>query len=305
MREPKESKVEGARGQRTLGDALELMASPPPAVVAINEVLGRSPIDLSQLGLISEAHPDATMQILKLCNSSIFSLSRPVSSLEQATISLGADPLRTLGLAWGLVERVGKYLPPVEARPFWQHSLTAALLCERIAAWMGFPLTEAYLAGFLHDIGRVPLLMAFGKEMRRPGGRFSGAGEATEIESREFGVNHCELGRRIALAWQFPDPFVEVFGRHHEPAQETDEPELLCIVRAAEGLCSGRVPTLTATTNLPFTGGEEPHRVLSSCMPHLDMAEGASLAEILEFEFLQAAQWLNLGAKPFSGSLVR
>lgn len=288
-----------------MGEALELMASPPPAVTAINEVLGSSPIDLKRLGLISDSYPEASQQILQLCNSSIFSLSRPVSSLEQATISLGADPLRTLSLAWGLVERVGRYLPPATAQPFWQHSLTAALVCERMAAWMGYPLTEAYLAGFLHDIGRVPLLMAFGPEIQRPGSGLGSAGESTESESRQFGTNHCELGRRIALAWQFPDPFAEVLGRHHEPAQEADEPELLCIVRAAENFCSGQVPAPATGATLPFGGWEEPHRALSSCLPHLDMAEGVSLAEILEFEFLQAAQWLNLGAKPFSRSLVR
>ncbi|HEY6293003.1 MAG TPA: HDOD domain-containing protein [Terriglobia bacterium] len=288
-----------------MSDALEVMASPPPAVAAMNEVLGSSPIDLKRLSSISRSYPDPTMQILKLCNSSIFSLSRPISSLEQATVSLGAAPLRTLGLAWGLVERVGRYLPPVAAQPFWQHSLTAALLSERIAAWTGYPLTEAYLAGFLHDIGRVPLLMAFGRDIQRPEGGFGSNGETTEIETREFGADHCELGRRIGLAWQFSDLFIEVFGRHHEPAGETDEPELLCIVRAAESFCSGRVSAFGNTAALHLGGRGDRHRALSSCMPHLDIAEGASLAEILEFEFLQAAQWLKLGAsKPFSQDLI-
>jgi HD-like signal output (HDOD) protein len=297
MREREEFRVNGTAGEHTLDAALQAMSTPPPAIVALNDVLGTSPIDLLQLGIVSRSYPAAAAQILKLCNSSIFCLPYPASSLEQAVVSLGAEVLRTLGLAWGLVELAGKYLPPVQAQAFWQHGLTLALLSERIAERMDYPVAEAYLAGFLHDIGRVPMLMAAAAE--KPSSDF--ASESPEIEVRNFGVHHGELGRRIGIAWGFSEPFVEVFSRHHGCDEITEEIELVRIVSAAERFCSRQVAGDEVLSGIhPGRNGQ----LLDACFPGLEMAESMSLAEVLEFEFLQSAQRLKLGAsKHFSPAL--
>jgi HD-like signal output (HDOD) protein len=307
MRACEEFKANQAPGAYTLEAALQLMSTPSPTIVALNGVLGTSPIDLLQLGSIGRSHPGAAMQILKLCNSSIFRLSRPVSSLEQAVVSLGAEVLRNLGLAWGLVELAGKYLPPIQAQAFWQHGLTLALLSERIAERMDYPVAEAYLAGFLHDVGRVPLLMAATPGKQRSITDLTSAGESPAIEVQDFGVDHCELGRRIGVAWSFSEPFVEVFSRHHRSDETSEEIELVRIVGAAERFCS-RQATAAGSQDLspkahPGRSGRN-YQVFNACLPDLEMVESMSLAEVLEFEFLQSAQRLKLGAsKRFSPAL--
>lgn len=313
MRESEAIKSKLDRGASALSTALEVMATPPPAAMALNEVLGAGPIDLHRLSSVGRSYAGPTAQILQLCNASIFSLSHPVASLEQAVIALGAGVVRTLGLAWGLVDLVGKHLPPAEAQPFWQHSLTTALLSERIAGWVDYPITEAYLAGFLHDIGRVPLLMAAAQTQKRLAFR-KFAREATGLEMRQFGVDHCELGRQLGIAWGFPDLLVDVFGQHHELSYDAAEPELVRIVAMAERFCSrqaavsGSAETFhLQTEHTPLADPDEQSRncaTPNAYFPHLDIAEGGSLAEALEFEFLQAAQWLRFGAltKP-SGTL--
>jgi len=294
MREREEFKVNGTAGGQTLEAALRVMSTPPPAIVALNDVLGTSPIDLLQLGSIGRSYPAAAAQILKLCNSSIFCLPYPASTLEQAVVSLGAEVLRTLGLAWGLVELAGKYLPPAQAQAFWQHSLTLALLSERIAERMDYPVAEAYLAGFLHDIGRVPMLMAAAPG--KPNSDF--ASESLEIEVRDFGAHHGELGRRIGIAWSFSESFVEVFSRHHGCDEITEEIELVRIVSAAERFCSRQA---AGDDDLRGVHPGRNGQLLDACFPGLEMAESMSLAEVLEFEFLQSAQRLNLGtSKNFS-----
>ena len=304
MRECEELKVNTKPGAYTLESALQVLSTPPPAIVALNDVLGTSPIDLLRLGSVGRSYPQAAAQILKLCNSSIFCLSYPASNLEQAVVSLGAEVLRTLGLAWGLVELAGKYLPRTQAQAFWQHGLTLALLSERIAERMDYPVAEAYLAGFLHDIGRVPILMAATPGKRSCTTNFLRGGESPEIEVQDFGVDHCELGRRIGLAWNFSEPFVEVFGRHHGSDETAEGAELVRIVSAAERFCSRQA---TGAGSEVLSCGVHPgrrgrnYKVLNACLPDLEMAESMSLAEVLEFEFLQSAQRLKLGAsKRFS-----
>lgn len=297
MRECEEFEVSSASGADALETALKVMSTPPSAVSALNHVLGASPIDLLQLGGVGRCHPGATTQILKLCNSSIFRLSHPVSNLEQAVVSLGAEVLRTLGLAWGLVDLAGKYLPASQAQAFWQHGLTLALLSERIAERMDYPVTEAYLAGFLHDIGRIPILMAAGPGYPGCVTDLTGAAEYPEIEICEFGADHCDLGRRIGISWDFSNSLVEVFGRHHRPDEMAEDIELVRIVSAAERFCS-RQPAVGSEDLFRSTHdgrSARSHHVLNACFPDLETAESLSLAEVLEFEFLQSAQRLKLG----------
>jgi HD-like signal output (HDOD) protein len=296
MREREEFKVNGTSGVYTLETALQAMSTPPPAIIALNDVLGTSPIDLVQLGGIARSYPTAAAQILRLCNSSIFCSPCPASSLEQAVVSLGAEVLRTLGLAWGLVELAGKYLSPVQAQAFWQHGLTMALLSERIAERMDYPVAEAYLAGFLHDIGRVPMLMAATPGKASSTSDFASTGESPEIEVRDFGVHHGELGRHIGIAWSFSEPFVEVFNRHHGCDELTEEVELVRIVSAAERFCSRQAvedEDLSCAVHSGRSGRNG--QLFNTCFPGLEMTESMSLAEVLEFEFLQSAQRLKLG----------
>ena len=303
MRECEEFKVKPAPGADTLEAALQAMCTPPPAIVALNDVLETSPIDLLQLGRVARSYPAATTQIVRLCNSSIFRLSRPVCSLEQVVVSLGAEVLRTLGLAWGLVELAGKYLPPVQAQAFWQHGLTLALLSERIAERMDYPVAEAYLAGFLHDVGRIPLLMAAAPDQRSCLIDSTNDGDCPEIELQNFGVDHCELGERVGIAWGFSEPFVEVFSRHHRSDETAEETELVRIVSAGERFCA-QAASGSQDVYHRIHRGRNGKRLqpFNTCLPDLEMAESLSLAEILEFEFLQAAQRLRLGAE-FSAAL--
>jgi putative nucleotidyltransferase with HDIG domain len=253
----------------------------------MNEILRRSPVDLRQLGSVGRAFPELLAQMLKLGNASIFNLERPVSSLEQAAVSLGAHVLRSLGLASALVDRVRKSLPVSLAQPFWQHSLSVALLSERIAAWRGYAPAEAYLAGLLHDTGRVPLLIALADQCRERRGGALCTRESIEGETQEFGIDHCELGLRIGSLWGFPEILAEVLHRHHGIHVETEERELVRIVGTAEALCAtgGGSSPLAAKGRLEYF-----REVLNLGLPDLDRDERANLAEALELEFLFAAQ---------------
>ncbi len=53
-----------------------------------------------------------------------------------------------------------------DLRGFWHHSLSAAVMAREIAEKMRYPhVEEAYLAGLLHDVGRLALLAAAPQSM--------------------------------------------------------------------------------------------------------------------------------------------
>jgi HD-like signal output (HDOD) protein len=171
--------------------------------------------------------------------------------------------------------------------------LTVALLSERIAERMDYPVAEAYLAGFLHDVGRIPMLIANAPEKQDFAIGLSAA-ESPDTESCEFGIDHCELGRRIGNSWGFSEAFVEVFGGHHGGEETNEESELVRIVSAAERFCSRQAMAGKDSSHRLQSGRN--HQLLNVCLPDLGTTESMSLAEALEFEFLHAAQRLEFGA---------
>jgi len=226
-------------------------------------------------------------------------MAEPVESLEQATILLGAEVLMTLSLAWGVVEVVGCSLSMAAAQAFWQHGFTVALLSERIAARARYPVIEAHLAGVLHDIGRVPLLMIFENE-KWDATAFLKTPESPQAEAQRFSVDHCELGRRIGIAWGFSDVVVEVFSRHHNPRPRAGERELVRIVREAEALSAALTP---ANELVSAYQDPRPHAAIlrrrsgpSGLDPHI------GLLELLELDLLQAVQFVNPERAPGQGA---
>lgn len=280
------------RGTSALEDALPTLLRPPAGLIAITEVLRSSPVDLRRLRAAGECHSDLTAELLHLCNSSILGLTEPVESLEQATILLGAEVLKTLSLAWGIVETVGRSLSMAAAQTFWQHGFTVALLSERIAARARYPIIEAHLAGVLHDIGRVPLLMIFEKE-KCDATAFFKTPESPQAEAQRFSVDHCELGRRIGIAWGFSDIFVEVFGRHHKPRPRAGELDLVRIVREAEAQSAALSPANKFMIACEDTGPSA--AVLDLCSSQSSLDQPVGLIELLELELLQAVQHVNPG----------
>ena len=283
--EPRKSPLEAA---------LARMLEPPGGLRAIAGILGTSPVDLRRLGAAGDHHSGLAARLVRLCNSSVFSLAEPILTLEQATILLGSDFLRTLILAWGILEEVGRSLQTLSLQTFWQHGLAVAQLSGRIASRLRYPVVEAHLAGFLHDVGRVPLLMAVESES----GDASALGrlpESPRAEAREFGTDHCELGRRIGIAWRFPDHFIAAFSRHHRLHSQYPELELVRIVSEAETICAGGPsadrPTAVRNTRQVFEG---------SCSYRSGIDASASLLQLLDFELLKAAEPLS---SEFTGAL--
>jgi len=238
--------------------------------------------------------PNLTVRIIGLSNSSLFGLSQPVSSIEQAVMMIGADHLRTLALACALVECMGgQFAPEVEQR-FWRRAFLTAALSQRIAQGARYPEAEtAYFAGLLHDIGMLPLL-CFASHQEVGGGAEEHLGTLSAQRSR-FGTDHGELGRAIGKLWGFPAPLVEVFEFHEEPHRARHHAQLVHIVAAAAKLAA--VPEQN-TGRSPHDAEREvarSQRLLAAWLPGMDPKTLVSLAEVLYRDYRQVSQWLDNG----------
>lgn len=217
---------------------------PSPGLQRTNGLLSTTPVDLRRLGRAIQDDPDLAAETVRLCNSSLFRLPRPVSSLEQAVVATDAEIVRILLLTCWLTKRSGSEVSTRENQLFWSHSLLAAQISSRISEWTGLVQPErAFLAGLLHDIGDLPYLTLFSSDgTERYLDVLEDLGESIETQRRRSQTDHCELGGRLSTMLGLPLSLAEVVSKHHQPNTILPGFPLLSIVAAAEAISQARRP---------------------------------------------------------------
>jgi HD-like signal output (HDOD) protein len=263
----------------------------PSYVFELNTLLSSASVDLKRVGKVIRNDPSLSAQVLRLCNSALFSLRRRVLSIEEAAILIGSERLRTLVLTCSIMEFTGRQLPRGEVQTFWAHSFMSGMLSERIARWMEYTEREqAYLGGLLHDVGALPLLVVAGEEGALHGETKSGPWGGTLLAEKDyFGMNHCEVGRWIGQAWNFFPSFIDVFENHHHPERSVRDPHLVGIIAAADHFCechSLHPATESEPAEPPETDASGEDEFLKLCLPRLEASDRSELTEMLETEYL-------------------
>jgi len=182
-----------------------------------------------------------TGEVLRICNSAYFGVSRKVTSLNDAMLCLGTVKVLQLVMAVHTNsmlsrEQVGYGLEP---GVLWKHSVAVALASSLAAQRLKIPDANlAFTAGLLHDIGKVILNEHVAKEfaeiVRRVTDDHISFGEA---ESQVLGYSHEEVGGMIAEKWRLPEPIIRCIRYHHDPGSLDPPDTLVDAVYLANCVC--------------------------------------------------------------------
>jgi HD-like signal output (HDOD) protein len=194
--------------------------------VALQIVQKASQADCDLKEIISLLRQDSGLcaRVLKTVNSGLFGLSRPISSLKQAIVMLGAKPLRSLVLSLALPAVQSDDHDDLILR-YWRESVAGAVLARQLAIHLGRSEPEDDLvAGLLRDVGILVLREVFPDEYNALWNSVSAqwGKRQCEEEKAAFGVDHAEVSACLLESWNLP---VELFGPiryHHEPLGAAD-----------------------------------------------------------------------------------
>ncbi len=181
-------------------------------------------ISLSEIGEIIARDVSMTSRVLHLVNSAFFGLPRKVSNPQTAVVMLGINVIKSLVCYVKLFFAAPDViLPGLSLDTMWLHSSMTARLSKEIAINFGAPTSvqeDAFLAGMLHDVGKL-LLLDHPRYYNRVLLPLSGSSEKefSEAEYQTFGTSHAEIGAYLLGLWGLPDPVVEAVACHHRPSQ--------------------------------------------------------------------------------------
>lgn len=213
----------------------------PQILVKLIQLCQVEEAGMVELAALIAKDPAMASKILGAANSSLYAGRGHKPGLMQALQTLGMDTTKTL-LICESVFQVFNGLANAKAtdmRGFWRHSLMAAMCARKIAAAQAYPhLEEAYLAGLLHDIGRLALLSAAPKEYSLLASHIDDASLCV-AEERMFHLSHAEAGAMLIERWGLESYLADSVLYHHQPiARVQSSHPLIRTVILADALAS-------------------------------------------------------------------
>ena len=175
----------------------------------------------NDLNRVISLDPVLTGRVLQLINSAYYSLPSKVNSLTRAIILLGINTVKNVVLSFAIFETFSRRdsFRVFSADEFWAHSLSTAAAAKLLAAGQGVPLSERedfFVAGLMHDLGKIPLNHLFPDAYREAAQLARGSGQGMRsAENALIGVDHCRVGLMIARKWQLSSALTDALGRHH------------------------------------------------------------------------------------------
>jgi HD-like signal output (HDOD) protein len=202
---------------------IERMPSLSTTVTKVMEICNKPDPSPNDLIRVVSLDPVLTGQVLQLINSAYYALPNKIVSLTRAIIMLGINTVKNMAIntaimAMVMQEEPSHYLP---IDTFWTHSICVGVTAKAIAAIKGIPAAqhdEFFVAGLLHDLGKVPLTNCFPSEYKHVLAQAEKEQKALHKQEMDlFGFDHGRVGKSIAEKWQLSDTITEALCYHHNP----------------------------------------------------------------------------------------
>lgn len=210
----------------------------PVAVQLLNLVSDMSQ-PLARVVALLRTDAVLTAEVLRLANSPLLGCRSEIKNILQALAFLGMERINSLIVTTamrGLVGPRGGNL----ARACWRHNLATAVICERLAPSTRISTERGYMAGLIHDIGRLALLRAFPDYEAALTEAAAEGKNLLATEKALYGMDHAEAGRWLLAQWGCPLDLQIVASHHENPAAMGGlDRDLVCLVGAASQLADG------------------------------------------------------------------
>ncbi len=206
----------------TILKQIDTLPALPATVSKVMQVTGDP--ESSARDLMLAVIPDQAMcaTILKLANSAFFGMPREVGDLEKAVMVLGFNEIRNIVIGKAVFNSFQSICRNNREalNRFWNHSFHCGLAAKIIAEERGLSGSEMFIAGLIHDIGKLIILVGI-------------SGNHTDIielsdptdftrylrENETYSIGHDEIAIRLFNRWLFPRSLINAVGYHHRPQE--------------------------------------------------------------------------------------
>ncbi|MBN2079735.1 MAG: HDOD domain-containing protein [Spirochaetes bacterium] len=162
--------------------------------------------------------PALSTDVIKLSNSAGIAPYKRIEDIKSAVVTIGLKNLNAVLVASNARKILNERYSSFEM--IWEHCNKVAFYARNIAlSFRASAIVEnVYMAGLLHDLGKIILLATDRKLVRKIADIVKDRKiTATTMEEISIGISHSTIGSLISQKWNFPDYLTEAINYHHAP----------------------------------------------------------------------------------------
>ncbi|MBQ5877161.1 MAG: HDOD domain-containing protein [Treponema sp.] len=199
-------------------NAIQDLPQFPQNIEKLNKLLDSDDSKISDIANQISNDVALTGELLKTVNSAAFALQTPCSSISDAVKMIGTRGIKNMLYSIGSLNIFAAQTKKNE--DLWKHSYQVAFysynLAKNFCKSDNSVVEDSFVCGLLHDMGKVifetncPEYIENVKKICKD--------KITSLDLFEkiiSGVNHGEIGAKIAEKWNFPESIINVIRFHH------------------------------------------------------------------------------------------
>ena len=233
----------------------------PEVLVKLNTVMTDPETSAEDVAKIVSVDPAVATNILRIVNSAYYGLQVRVSSVSLAISVMGFSMTKKVALKAAVFSALGKRRQKVahfDPSSFWKHAVfvgvAARVLADASGRFDDMHPEDAYIAGLLHDIGKIILMEKaedrYGKALRKS---VEQGRPEVEVELEELGFTHADVGSVLAIKWSLPEDLDIAIRYHHAPGRDPYHRSLSSLIHLADQLAwRAQTPSTVGTTPAPL-----------------------------------------------------
>ena len=225
-------------------DGRELPSFPQVASKLL-EISKDANASIDDISRIVETDLGISARVLEIVNSAIYGLQRKIKVLPEAVVLLGFNEIKKLSIGMTIFQEMFKSGKENQFDRifFWRHCLSVAVLSMEIAKKAHYPNPEeAYVAGLLHDVGKIFLDIQghtnYGDFIHNLS---NSQDQIVEKERKILGLGHDDVGAFYCSSWKLPESIVMAVKYHHQRFNylrlSKEEALLISIVSLSNFIC--------------------------------------------------------------------
>lgn len=196
---------------------------PAPKGIALQVIQLTQQPDASNQALVKliSADPAFSARMLKAANVMFANSKRPVVTIPDAVMVLGARGVRQLVFGLALISDYGKgHCRQFDYQRYWASSLLAAIAARKLAQQANLAAAdEMFVVGLLGNIGQLALATIYPEEFGALLVQADGRSFAvlSELERGQFGYDESEMAEVILADMHFPQLFQQIIRHVWQP----------------------------------------------------------------------------------------
>lgn len=213
----------------------------PTIVSKMIELVDNPRTSAASLARLISTDQTLTARILKLANSAYYGFPKEISTVNMAIVVLGFNTVKDMGLSLSVFDVFKKNQENgsvFDISRFWEHSIGCGVASRMLArSYCYRNASEAFVAGLLHDIGKIILNQYFHNEFTQIMDMVAQGNTLEFSEELIIGTNHAQVGAWLAEKWNLPEIISKTILYHHQPWDAKKDKVFVGIVNLANYLC--------------------------------------------------------------------